>query len=102
LTLDSVDLPRDAFFAAAAAVPVAEAIGRVAAEQITPYPPGIPAVVPGERLTAEVLDYLRAAWRPGWSCPTLQTRPWPPSESPPGDPGAPDDPHLVQVVWPPR
>ena len=67
--LDSVDLPRDAFFAAAEAVPLAEAVGRVAAEQITPYPPGIPAVVPGERLTAEVLDYLRTGLQAGMVLP---------------------------------
>jgi lysine decarboxylase len=31
-------------------VPLADASGRIAAEQITRHPPGIPAVVPGERL----------------------------------------------------
>jgi arginine decarboxylase len=36
------------------------AAGRIAAEQITPYPPGIPAVVPGELLDAAVIDYLKA------------------------------------------
>ena len=50
-------------------MPVAEAVGRVAAEQITPYPPGIPAVVPGERLTAEVLDYLRTGLQAGMVLP---------------------------------
>jgi arginine decarboxylase len=69
LQLDSVDLPRDAFFAAAEAVPIADAVGRVAAEQITPYPPGIPAVVPGERLTVEVLDYLRTGLQAGMVLP---------------------------------
>ena len=69
MQLDSVDLPRDAFFAAAEAVPVEDAVGRVAAERITPYPPGIPAVVPGERLTAEVLDYLLTGLRAGMVLP---------------------------------
>jgi arginine/lysine/ornithine decarboxylase len=69
LELDSVDVPRDAFFAAAESVAIDEAVGRVAAEQITPYPPGIPAVVPGERLTAEVLDYLRTGLRAGMVLP---------------------------------
>ena len=69
LQLDNVDLPRDAFFAPAEAVPTAEAVGRVAAEQITPYPPGIPAVVPGERLTADVLDYLRTGLEAGMVLP---------------------------------
>ena len=39
-------------------VDAGDADGRIAAEQITPYPPGIPAVVPGERLGRAVIDYL--------------------------------------------
>jgi arginine decarboxylase len=56
LQLDSVERPRDAFFGPVESVPVADAVGRIAAEQITPYPPGIPVVVPGERLNREVID----------------------------------------------
>ncbi len=55
-----VMLPRDAFFGNSATVPASQAAGRVAAETITPYPPGIPAVVPGERISEAVLEYLRA------------------------------------------
>ncbi|MEU4417276.1 aminotransferase class I/II-fold pyridoxal phosphate-dependent enzyme [Nocardia salmonicida] len=58
LQLESVMLPRDAFFAPAEAVPADRAAGRIAAEQITPYPPGIPAIIPGERIDAAVVDYL--------------------------------------------
>lgn len=58
LDIDPVITPTEAFFGPREDVPVEEAVGRVAAEQITPYPPGIPAVVPGERLSAAVLDYL--------------------------------------------
>jgi arginine decarboxylase len=39
---------------------VDEAVGRVSAESIAGYPPGIPALLPGERITAEVVEYLRA------------------------------------------
>lgn len=46
-----------------------DAVGRVAAEQITPYPPGIPAVVPGERISAEVIDYLRSGLQAGMVLP---------------------------------
>ena len=53
--------PREAFFAAHETVAAEDAAGRVAGELVAPYPPGIPAVVPGEVLTAEVLDALRAA-----------------------------------------
>ena len=36
---------------------------------MTPYPPGIPAVVPGERLTDEVLEYLRSGLAAGMVLP---------------------------------
>jgi arginine/lysine/ornithine decarboxylase len=50
-------------------VPGDEAAGRIAAEQITPYPPGIPAVVPGERLNGAVIDYLRSGVEAGMTLP---------------------------------
>ena len=53
--------PRDAFFAPHETVPAAAAVGRVAAELMAPYPPGIPAIVPGEVVGAVVLEALRAA-----------------------------------------
>lgn len=52
--------PRDAFLAPAERVGWREAIGRVAADALSAYPPGIPSVLPGEVVTAEVLDFLRA------------------------------------------
>jgi arginine decarboxylase len=52
--------PREAFFAVDEAVPLSRASGRVAAEAITPYPPGIPLVMPGERLGTAVIDLLKA------------------------------------------
>jgi arginine decarboxylase len=51
--------PREAFLGAAEAVSVDDADGRVSAEAIAGYPPGIPALLPGERITAEVIAYLR-------------------------------------------
>jgi arginine decarboxylase len=51
--------PREAFLGTAEAVAVEDAVGRVSAETIAGYPPGIPALLPGERITAEVVDYLR-------------------------------------------
>jgi arginine/lysine/ornithine decarboxylase len=50
--------PRDAFFAPARTVPLAEAVGEVAAELVTPYPPGIPVLAPGELVSADKLAYL--------------------------------------------
>src|SRR5207248_3886672 len=49
---------RAAFLGAQEAVPFAEAVGRLAAESLAAYPPGIPNVLPGERLTQETIDYI--------------------------------------------
>lgn len=62
-------LPRDAFFAAKETVAAAQAAGRICAEQITPYPPGIPVIIPAERVTAELLDYLRNGVNAGMQLP---------------------------------
>ena len=51
--------PRDAFLGRSETVPIDEAEGRVSAETIAGYPPGIPALLPGERVTREAIDYLR-------------------------------------------
>jgi arginine decarboxylase len=50
--------PREAFLGPQEVVPFATAVGRVAAESLAAYPPGIPNVLPGERLTGETLDYI--------------------------------------------
>ncbi|MET9101827.1 aminotransferase class I/II-fold pyridoxal phosphate-dependent enzyme [Streptomyces antibioticus] len=69
LRLEQAVLPRDAYFGRHTDVPVAEAEGRVAGEMITPYPPGIPAVLPGERLTGPVLRYLTTGVAAGMNLP---------------------------------
>ncbi|OBG41109.1 aminotransferase class I/II-fold pyridoxal phosphate-dependent enzyme [Mycobacterium sp. E3198] len=69
LQLDNVCKPRDAFFGRVETVPTERAAGRISAEQVTPYPPGIPAVVPGERLNDAVLDYLCTGVRAGMNVP---------------------------------
>ncbi|MFT4265047.1 MAG: aminotransferase class V-fold PLP-dependent enzyme [Nocardioides sp.] len=53
--------PREAFFAAATTVTAEEAVGRVSAELIAPYPPGVPVLVPGEEITVETIELLRGA-----------------------------------------
>jgi lysine decarboxylase len=50
--------PREAFLGPQEVVPFEEAAGRVAAESLAAYPPGVPNVLPGERLTRETLDYI--------------------------------------------
>ncbi|MCW7947281.1 ornithine decarboxylase [Streptomyces hygroscopicus] len=74
LRMEQVRLPRDAYFARHAKVQVDEAPGRVAAEMITPYPPGIPAVLPGERLTEPVLEYLTTGVAAGMFLPDAADR----------------------------
>lgn len=51
--------PREAYLGPQEVVPFDAAAGRIAAEGLAAYPPGIPNVLPGERLTAETLDYIR-------------------------------------------
>jgi arginine decarboxylase len=70
--------PRDAFLGEAEVVPVDDAVGRVSAESIAGYPPGIPALLPGERITTELVAYLRelkasGARLHGASDPSFQT-----------------------------
>jgi arginine decarboxylase len=51
--------PRDAFLGETEVVPVDAALGRISCEAIAGYPPGIPALLPGERIVADVVAYLR-------------------------------------------
>jgi lysine decarboxylase len=57
--------PRDAFFAGTETVKIENAIARISAELICPYPPGIPLLIPGEVITAEALDYLQTVQQLG-------------------------------------
>jgi len=70
--------PRDAFFSPSCAVEIEAAVGRVSVESLAVYPPGIPNVLPGELLGAELIDFLvssraRGAFIRGASDPTLET-----------------------------
>jgi arginine/lysine/ornithine decarboxylase len=58
-------LPRDAFLADAEFVKFRESSGRICAETLTPYPPGIPVIAPGEEITREIIDYLRLELKAG-------------------------------------
>lgn len=57
--------PREAFFAGSEAVPFAQAAGRIAAEEVTVYPPGVPILCPGERISLDLLEHLQAMVRLG-------------------------------------
>ncbi len=64
-------LPRDAFYCGGQGVPILDENdrinsalnGKVVADQIVPYPPGIPVLVPGQVITAEIMNYLGALLR---------------------------------------
>ncbi len=51
--------PRDAFLGHAEQVDVDASIGRISCESIASYPPGVPALLPGERISAATIAYLR-------------------------------------------
>lgn len=59
--------PQDAFYAAKESLPLRETIGRVCSEFVMCYPPGIPILAPGERITKEILDYIEYAKEKGCS-----------------------------------
>jgi lysine decarboxylase len=59
--------PREAYLGAQEVVPADLAVGRIAAESLATYPPGIPNVLPGERLTAETLAYIQGTLELGGS-----------------------------------
>ena len=50
--------PRDAFLGAQEVIPFERGEGRISAESLAAYPPGVPNVLPGERLTVPTLEYI--------------------------------------------
>ena len=59
--------PQKAFYAPRQSLPLDETAGRVAGEFVMCYPPGIPVLAPGERITPRILDYIRYAKAKGSS-----------------------------------
>lgn len=57
--LEQAVSPRDAFLGASEVIDVGDSVGRVCGESVSVYPPGIPALLPGELITQEIVDYLR-------------------------------------------
>jgi arginine decarboxylase len=58
-------LPREAFLAPTESVRFKSSKGRICAETISPYPPGIPVISPGEEITEEIIDYLSLELKAG-------------------------------------
>ncbi|MEO1093855.1 MAG: aminotransferase class I/II-fold pyridoxal phosphate-dependent enzyme [Cyanobacteria bacterium J06638_28] len=70
--------PREAFFAPARAIAIDHAVGQISAATLCPYPPGIPVLLPGERITQSAVTYLQQVHKAGGvitgsADPTLQT-----------------------------
>jgi arginine decarboxylase len=51
--------PRDAFLGETEVIAVDDAVGRVSCESIASYPPGVPALLPGEKISPQTVSYLR-------------------------------------------
>lgn len=59
--------PQDAFYADKVSLPLGQSEGRVCSEFVMCYPPGIPILAPGERITAEILEHICYAKEKGCS-----------------------------------
>ncbi|MGI5856342.1 MAG: aminotransferase class I/II-fold pyridoxal phosphate-dependent enzyme [Candidatus Merdivicinus sp.] len=59
--------PHEAFYAEKEQLPLTETAGRVCSEFVMCYPPGIPILAPGERITPEILRYIQYAKEKGCS-----------------------------------
>ena len=59
--------PQEAFYAEKDSIPLEESEGMICSEFVMCYPPGIPILAPGERITDEILDYIRYAKQKGCS-----------------------------------
>ncbi|MGI5959103.1 MAG: aminotransferase class I/II-fold pyridoxal phosphate-dependent enzyme [Massiliimalia sp.] len=59
--------PQDAFYAEKESLPIGETEGRVCGEFVMCYPPGIPILAPGERVTGTILEYIQYAKEKGCS-----------------------------------
>lgn len=50
--------PREAFVAPFEVIPLDNSVGRICSEMITPYPPGIPILRPGDEITQDIVDHI--------------------------------------------
>lgn len=55
--------PRDAFFSSKKAVPLEDSYGEIAGEMVMAYPPGIPVICMGERITKDIIEYIKVLKR---------------------------------------
>ena len=67
ITPDVVMTPREAFYGAKKTVKITDACNKISGVSIMCYPPGIPLLAPGERITSTIVDYIRYAAEKGCS-----------------------------------
>lgn len=59
--------PRKAFYAKKVQLPLEKTAGRICGEMVMCYPPGIPILTPGERITEEIIEYIQYSKEKGCS-----------------------------------
>ena len=59
--------PQSAFYSQKKSLPLEESAGQVCSEFVMCYPPGIPILAPGEKITKDILNYIRYAKEKGCS-----------------------------------
>ena len=59
--------PQEAFYAEKESVSLEESAGRICSEFVMCYPPGIPIIAPGERITKQIIEYIQYARKKGCS-----------------------------------
>ena len=64
-TPDPVIIPQKAFYAKKRAAAIEESVGHICCEFVMCYPPGIPILAPGERVTKDIIDYISYAKEKG-------------------------------------
>lgn len=64
--------PQEAFYAEKTSLPIEQSAGHICAESVMCYPPGIPILAPGERITPEIIRYIRYMKEKGGSLTGLE------------------------------
>lgn len=64
--------PQEAFYAGTESLPIESSAGHICAESVMCYPPGIPILAPGERITAEIIRYIQYMKKKGGSLTGLE------------------------------
>lgn len=65
ITPEVVIAPQKAFYSNQRSLPIKDSAGHTSGEFVMAYPPGIPILAPGERITAEIIDYIAYAKEKG-------------------------------------